>query len=110
MKIKPELTKQILNMVSDERDRQDEKWKLQRHTPEKWLTIAIEEVGEVAQAIQKGDFQHKSSDADDVLTETIQAAAVLVSFAEQLLEEQQEVCKGCPDPDFCRALGCHWNG
>jgi NTP pyrophosphatase (non-canonical NTP hydrolase) len=106
MKLKPDLTEQALEMISKERDRQDAKWKLQRHTPEKWLTIIMEEVGEMAQAIQKGDIQHKLSDADDLLTETIQAAACCVELAEQLLEAKKEVCADCPDPSFCRALWC----
>jgi NTP pyrophosphatase (non-canonical NTP hydrolase) len=90
LKLKPELTMDILSRISSERNRQDEKWGLQRHSPERWLTIAVEEIGEMAQAIQKGDIAHKEgSDADDLLTETIQAAAVLVSFAEQLVEEEE---------------------
>lgn len=74
--------------VKNERVRQNAKWGRQRHTPEKWLSIAIEEVGEMAQAMQKEDVQHKGTDADDLYTETIHAIAVLTAQAEQLAEER----------------------
>ncbi|WP_231575129.1 hypothetical protein [Bacillus sp. B-jedd] len=43
----------ILADVKQERDRQDSKWGLQRHDYGTWLTILVEEVGEVAQAMPK---------------------------------------------------------
>lgn len=40
-----------LQDVMVERARQDTKWGVQNHTPEKWLAILVEEVGEVAKTI-----------------------------------------------------------
>lgn len=101
---------QALTKIAMERTNQLNKWGHQRHAPEKWLSIAMEEVGEMCQAMQKDDKQAKKSDADDLLTETIQATAVLTAFIEQLLEERSPVCEGCKDPEFCRSLGCDNDG
>jgi NTP pyrophosphatase (non-canonical NTP hydrolase) len=103
------LTDKAMELVKAERIRQNEKWGKQRHTPERWLAIAMEEVGEMCQAMQKGHMAHKEgSDADDLLTETVHATAVLLASLEQLLEEKRDkfACQGCPDPDLCFAFGC----
>lgn len=76
-----------LRDVGLERLSQNEKWGLQRHEYGTWLQILIEEVGEVAQAMQKGKDWGKSSDADDLYSELIQVAAVAVAIAEQVREE-----------------------
>lgn len=101
------LTDYILNEVRQERERQVEKFGLQRHVPEKWLAIAVEEVGELAQAMQKESVAAKPTDADSMIYEAIQGAAVLVAFAEQLLEEMKvfEPCGTCSDPEFCVTFG-----
>ena len=60
--------------VSVERKRQRKKWGEQTHSPEKWLTILLEEVGEVANALLEDDMEgfHK---------ELIEVAAVAVAIA-----------------------------
>ncbi len=45
----------ILQAVSDERDRQDAKWGVQRHEANMWLAILMEELGEAARATLEGD-------------------------------------------------------
>jgi NTP pyrophosphatase (non-canonical NTP hydrolase) len=81
------LTKSVLEDVKEERIRQDLKFGIQRHSMGKWLQILVEEVGEVAQAMQQGEIQSKDTDADDLYTELIQVAAVAVEIAEQVAEE-----------------------
>jgi NTP pyrophosphatase (non-canonical NTP hydrolase) len=83
-------TIRVINGVIDERNRQNEIWGIQRHDHGKWLKILIEEVGEVAQAMQKDDGWGKDSDADDLYTELIHVAAVSVAIAEQVLEEREK--------------------
>jgi NTP pyrophosphatase (non-canonical NTP hydrolase) len=80
------LTKQALKDVADERVRQNSLWGVQRHQMGDWLKILVEEVGEVAQAMQIGDVCYKESDASDLYKELIQVAAVAVAIAEQVLE------------------------
>lgn len=81
------LTNYVLREVKRERLRQNKKWGLQRHPYGDWLKILVEEVGEVAQAMQKDSVSAKDSDADDKYTELIQVAAVAVAIAEQVKEE-----------------------
>ncbi|SDO80067.1 MazG-like family protein [Halobacillus aidingensis] len=78
----------VISDVEAERERQDAKWGLQRHSYPYWLTILAEEHGEVAQAMQKGSVSYKNSDADDLYTELIHVAAVAVAIAEQVKEER----------------------
>ncbi|WP_252503250.1 MazG-like family protein [Sporosarcina sp. Marseille-Q4943] len=75
--------------VMKERERQNEKWGLQRHDYGYWLAILVEEVGEVAQAIQQGSVASKDTDADDLYTELIHVAAVASAIAEQVREEKR---------------------
>lgn len=82
------LTAYVLNSVEAERARQDAKWGIQRHDYGTWLQILIEEVGEVAQAMQKEKGWGKESDADDLYTELIHVSAVANAIAEQVLEER----------------------
>lgn len=83
------LTESVLDDVSLERERQNSKWGKQRHSDGDWLKILIEEVGEVAQAMQKDQGWGKDTDASDLYTELIHAAAVAVAMAEQVKEESQ---------------------
>jgi NTP pyrophosphatase (non-canonical NTP hydrolase) len=84
------LTYDTLFDVGVERERQDEKWGLQRHSWSKWLGILGEEFGEVCQAINRINFPSdaKETDADDLYTELMHVAAVAVAIAEQVREEQ----------------------
>ncbi|ARK32154.1 MazG nucleotide pyrophosphohydrolase domain-containing protein [Halalkalibacter krulwichiae] len=88
---KAALTAHVLHDVNEERIRQNEKWGLQRHQHGVWLSILVEEVGEVAEAIQKGMVSEKETDAHDLYNELIQVAAVAVAIAEQVKEEEINV-------------------
>jgi NTP pyrophosphatase (non-canonical NTP hydrolase) len=81
-------TNNVLIDVGRERNRQNEKWGLQRHPHGDWLMILGEEFGEVCQALQKHKGWGKGSDADDLYTELLHLAAVSVAIAEQVKEER----------------------
>lgn len=83
-----ELKKMALKGIVIERERQDNKWGVQRHSYEKWLTILMEEVGEFAQAIQNREDWSKETDADNLQEEITHVAAVAKAILEQVLEEQ----------------------
>jgi|SRR5690625_1366797 len=76
-----------INDISRERDRQLHSWGEQHLGYPVWLTILVEEVGEVAQAMQKGSQAYKQSDADDLYKELIQVAAVATAIAEQVISD-----------------------
>lgn len=82
-----ELTLDTWIDILHERKNQNEKWGIRRHTMGDWLKILVEELGEVAQAMQIGDLCHKESDANDLYKELIQVAAVACAIAEQVREE-----------------------
>ncbi len=68
--------------VLDERARQDEKWGEQNHDPFTYLTVLIEEVGELAQAALHKRF---GGPADENLrAEAVQMAAVALAIVECL--------------------------
>ncbi|MBN6205563.1 hypothetical protein JYK21_03785 [Ralstonia pickettii] len=77
----------VINDIDQERNRQDYKWGKQVHDYSVWLTILVEEVGEVAQAIQSTHGWGKSTDSNDLYRELIQVAAVATAVAEQVLRE-----------------------
>ncbi|MCM3573316.1 hypothetical protein M3172_08920 [Mesobacillus subterraneus] len=79
----------VISDVEDERSRQDSLWGKQRHDYGTWLTILVEEVGEVAQAMQAAKGWGKKTDANHLYTELIHVAAVAVAIAEQVSEETQ---------------------
>lgn len=81
-----ELQMHVSAMVQEERKRQNRMYGIQRHELPVWLVILIEEVGEAAQAMQKGMPSEKSTDAADLLTELIQVTAVAQAMAEQVYE------------------------
>ncbi|XHU81046.1 hypothetical protein GW624_20985 [Peribacillus simplex] len=56
-----------------------------------WLQILIEEVGEVAQAMQKQKGWGKDTDASDLYMELTHVAAVASAIAEQVKEQQDSV-------------------
>ena len=65
----------VLAAISAEMNRQDEKWGPQReHPDELWLTILVEEVGEIAESILEGDLEN-------MCTEIVQVAAVAAQWA-----------------------------
>jgi NTP pyrophosphatase (non-canonical NTP hydrolase) len=65
-----------------ERIRQDEKWGEQNHDPFTWLTILMEEVGELSQAALHTRYGGKA--AAGLREEAVQVAAVALSFIECL--------------------------
>lgn len=83
------LTKKVLLDVEQERINQVIKFGKQEHSLYKWLTILIEEVGEVAQAIQHDEDWSKKGDKSNIYEELIQVAAVSVQIAESI--EKREV-------------------
>ena len=59
--------------VRDEREQQDRKWGISRNLhPQLWLAVLVEEVGEVGQAILKGE-------RDNYRDELVQVAAVALA-------------------------------
>ena len=64
-----------LQMVLEERSRQDQKWGEQNHRDLKWLAILAEEVGEASAAILEGR-------PADVRTEVVHACAVALAWLE----------------------------
>ena len=78
----------VADDVLEERTRQNIKWGKQNHPYTVWLAILMEEVGEVAQAMQEGSVHHKKSDAGNLYTELIQVAAVATAIAEQVAEDE----------------------
>lgn len=79
-------TEQVLELVREERRRQDEKWGYpQKRTPFEWISILTEEVGELAQATNDAFTGGKwTGDPDRVRAEAVQVAAVAVSILEHL--------------------------
>lgn len=66
-------TDEVLDLVANERHRQDEKWGPQHHRDERWLAILAEEFGEVAQNVVEGESP---------ATELLHVAAVCVAWVE----------------------------
>ncbi|MGG1571581.1 hypothetical protein [Fictibacillus sp. NRS-1165] len=83
-----ELRAIVLFAVKKERERQIAKRGKQRMSYGRWLKILVEEVGEVAEAMQKDEEWAKDSDSNNLFEECIHAAAVSLSIAEQVLEEE----------------------
>lgn len=72
----------ILYSISEDRRAQSRKWGPQTRTPEQWLAIPMEEVGEVAKEIADGlDGEFNRVKYRD---EVIQVAAVCVPMLECL--------------------------
>ena len=85
-----QLRMNVLTDIDSERSRQDDKWGIQRHDNGTWLQILIEEVGEVAQAMQKNKEWGKETDAGNLYTELIHVSAVAAAIAEQVYEESHK--------------------
>lgn len=81
-----ELIKEVKIDVGAELARQRKLYGVQRHPNNDWLPILTEEIGEVAEALQKNTKAAKDTDADDLYTELTQVAAVAISWAAQLKE------------------------
>lgn len=75
----PTPTLHVLLDVASERRKQDERWGVQAHTPERWLSILVEEVGEVAKEIAEG-----CKDLEAYREELVQVTAVAVAAIETI--------------------------
>lgn len=89
MPIANELMLIINQAVLNERLRQNRKWGEQRHDLGTWLQILIEEVGEVAQAMQTHKGWGKDTDASNLYEELIHVSAVASAIAEQVMEQDE---------------------
>lgn len=82
-----EVREGILEHIRQERQLQDGKWGVQDHDDLQWLSILMEEVGEVAKALlQRG----KAAE------ELVQVAAVAVAWLENLEAKGVEIPRGRP--------------
>ncbi len=70
------------NDVDDERERQERKWGEQNHDPMTYLTVLMEEVGELAQCALHGRFGGPA--APNIRKEAVQVAAVALAIVECL--------------------------
>jgi len=68
----------VLGSVTDELNRQDDKWGEQNHSPADWLAILGEEVGEANQAYLNARFGGDTY--DNMVEELVQVAAVAIQF------------------------------
>lgn len=75
----------VFALIREERKKQFAKWGKQEHDDFVWLTILIEEVGEVAEAILHDKFG--GSHAGTTLTELIHVAAVAVQWLESMVKK-----------------------
>jgi NTP pyrophosphatase (non-canonical NTP hydrolase) len=73
--------------ITTERARQDAKFGIQSHKPIEWLTILVEEVGEVSREICENHFPiYGHNDWTNYRTELIQVAAVVKHMLENFDE------------------------
>lgn len=67
----------VIDEVIEEQKRQHEIWGEQNHGSFKYLSILVEEIGEIAKAI----LEH---DTENIRVEVIHSAAIAISFVECL--------------------------
>lgn len=72
--------------VAAEAHKQYKKWGIQNHTPVMWLTILIEEVGELAKAIVDCEFHNRGK--SDITKEAIQVTTIALKIARMNEEEK----------------------
>ena len=80
--------KDAVFLIEGERKNQVAKWGIQKHDMMTWLAILHEETGELAEACLHEKFG--GSEADNVMMEAIQVAAVATQIVEFLLEQQEQ--------------------
>jgi len=77
-----------LDLVRDERNRQDNKWGDQNHEPILWMSLLGEEFGELCQAVNESTFNDSDKKhlggKENMLKEAVQVAAVAAEFVECL--------------------------
>ena len=98
-----DITYMALNLVGQERVKQDEKWG-DEHINHlfKWMSILMEEVGELAEAANESCIKTEHTKPEKggrkaVLKEAVHVAAVAVSIIEAVLQSYEE--------NFPEALG-----
>jgi NTP pyrophosphatase (non-canonical NTP hydrolase) len=67
-----------------ERERQEAKWGEQNHDPALYLTILMEEVGELAQAALHTRYGGRAGGVEHMREEAVQVAAVALAIVECL--------------------------
>ena len=73
----------VLTMIKMERARQNKKWGVQHHSNMEWLSILVEEVGEVGKALCEYHLQSKPGvTSQTIIDELVQVAAVAVAWIE----------------------------
>lgn len=75
---------QTLDSVRTERLNQDNKWGEQNHNDLTWYSILMEEVGELAHAMNEARWQDVTGVASNLLDEIIQTAAVCAAWAQSI--------------------------
>ena len=73
----------LVDRVLSELQAQFDKWGVQQHSPERYLAILSEEVGEAAKAVVQGDI-------DDMRHQLIEVAAVALAMAAHSNDLRQE--------------------
>lgn len=82
----PTISAEAIRLIMAERVSQDEKWGDQAHHPDMvWLTILMEEVGELCQVILHARFGGHHGMWDNAIEEATQVAAVATAHLEALL-------------------------
>ena len=76
----------VYDEIQQERERQVNKWGVQNHKPIEYLSILMEEVGEVAREALENHFTdfYPPHTLDNYRKELIQVAAVAVAMIESL--------------------------
>jgi NTP pyrophosphatase (non-canonical NTP hydrolase) len=70
---------EVIADILEERKRQDAKWGTQKHLPETWIPIIMEEIGEGCKEILEGN-------RENAIKEFTQTAAVIVNMLECMKE------------------------
>lgn len=84
-----------LQLVLEERIRQDWKWGPARDLPDEvWLAILMEEVGEAAEAVLNSLVPGSQVDAGSLRTEVVQSCAVALAWLEALGRREQRGSTG----------------
>ncbi len=85
--------REALHLVNQERDRQDEIWGEQNHSPQFWTGILGEEYGEYCQAVNEtvfnnGEEARKLGGYENMMMELTHVAAVAVGAMEALMRKR----------------------
>lgn len=75
-----------IDMIIEEREKQDNKWGVQRHSWLYWNGILCEEAGEVSKAV----IELEGNNTDVIKKEVTHIAAVAVAWLEHILEKENE--------------------